>query len=445
MGCDATGTVGWFKGRWHARVTVKGPDGKSHRPWIDLERPDIPRTPKGMAQARKLARERSELARRGVFVGKGEETPAAPATVAAIAEKWYALVDSDPGTLRPSTAYDYKSRIRANVVPALGPLAAPPTIPQLRGFLRELKTRRDGATVRNTANALTKLLDDARAEGWIPMADNPMRSRDVRVVLPPMTSPDPEDIVSLTIEQVRVLLGCETIPEERRGLYLLAITSGMRDGELRGLQRSAVDLEAPIPCARVVQQLMLPRGKGGTASIGALKSKWSRRTLPLHPHAVEWFRKHREKGAPSDFMLGDGTRPASAVEFRADLEAAGLPTEIKGVAVTFHALRHTFATLLEAQDTPGDLVDRMLGHAPASTRGRHYAAPSLEAMQRAVLKLAIRPTHPEPEVEEPTPPSEASNRLGNRLCEPPSDDEPSKSSRPGPDSNRRMTVLQTVA
>jgi len=113
--------------------------------------------------------------------------------------------------------------------------------------------------------------------------------------------------------------------------------------------------------------------------------------------------------------------------------------------VTFHALRHTFATLLEAQDTPGDLVDRMLGHAPASTRGRHYAAPSLEAMQRAVLKLAIRPTHPEPEVEEPTPPSEASNRLGNRLCEPPSDDEPSKSSRPGPDSNRRMTVLQTVA
>jgi hypothetical protein len=57
--------------------------------------------------------------------------------------------------------------------------------------------------------------------------------------------------------------------------------------------------------------------------------------------------------------------------------------------VTFdaHSLRHTFSTFLEAADVPGDVADRLLGHAPTSTRARHCTAPKLATLERAILAL----------------------------------------------------------
>ena len=93
---------------------------------------------------------------------------------------------------------------------------------------------------------------------------------------------------------------------------------------------------------------------------------------------------------PDAFVFGDGTiRPREADLLREHLESAGLPTKIDGKDVTFHALRRTFSTILEAADVSGDLIDRMLGHAPQSTRGRHYSKPSVEAMARAVLNVVL--------------------------------------------------------
>ena len=145
----------------------------------------------------------------------------------------------------------------------------------------------------------------------------------------------------------------------------------MRAGELYGLQRSHIDLDADIPCVMVRQQVRTPRGKGDHAAVATLKSKWSRRTLPLHPKAIEWLTPRCESIKLDAFLFGDGaTRPNVSLELREDLEAAGLSKECKGATIVFHSLRHTFATLLGNAEVPGDLVDRMLGQAPATTRGR---------------------------------------------------------------------------
>ena len=246
----ATGTVGWKNGRWHARVTVKDANGKAHRPWVDLERPDIPNTSAGEIEARGLAARQSRVMRQdgtiATFKGKGR----VPADNGAYRRRHHLGARRQvvhPDRLRPppdrkaSTCYDYKSRIRTHVVPELGPLMPPLTVPQLRSFFRDMKAKRSASSVRNTANALTAMVDDWIAEGWIPKSENPMRSREVRDVLPTVESPNPEDIVALPLETVRSLLASDKLPEDRRGLYLLAVTSGMRDGELRGILRSRVD------------------------------------------------------------------------------------------------------------------------------------------------------------------------------------------------------------
>ena len=123
--------------------------------------------------------------------------------------------------------------------------------------------------------------------------------------------------------------------------------------------------------------------------------------MPLHPAALAWLETHA-KGLPgSAFVLGDGTRPNGSEILRADLEAAGLPSTIDGENVTFHALRRTFASLLDAAEVPGELVDRMLGQAPPTTRGRHYARTDLARWHRAVCLIDLdrvgdAPSAPEP-------------------------------------------------
>ena len=94
--------------------------------------------------------------------------------------------------------------------------------------------------------------------------------------------------------------------------------------------------------------------------------------------------------------LGRHGGPAAPILLRDDLDAAKLPTEYvspdgERSPFTFHAIRHTFASWLGSNGVDGDLVDRLLGQSPHTVRGRHYQAPDLAQLARAVgtLKLAL--------------------------------------------------------
>jgi hypothetical protein len=56
---------------------------------------------------------------------------------------------------------------------------------------------------------------------------------------------------------------------------------------------------------------------------------------------------------------------------RDDLESAGLTTQYKGIDLDTRVFRRSFATWLEANGVPGEHIDRLLGHAQQSVRGRH--------------------------------------------------------------------------
>ena len=383
-----SGSVEWHGSKWIARVTC--PDGS--RPRLPIPGCNWPHTDEGRAIAATMAVEvvKAHLDDPRVTAGR----PKPPGTVHELFAAWVALLSLDPGNLRSATSYDYVSRVRANVLPAFGNMKAPISVQTLRSFFRTMKATKEPGTVRNTANALTKFFEACRAEGWV-AGDNPMHNRDVRAVLPELKTVDPEAIVVLFDAQVRALLNCAQIPQERRDLYLMAICTGMRDGEIRGLTRANVSLGGTIPTIRVTEQLVYPRGPGSGAVAGPLKSAWSRRTIPVHPMLAEVLERRGAGLEPGEFVFGDGTRPDSAGMLRADLELAGLPVEVNGRPITFHCLRHTFASLLGASDVAGETIDRLLGHAPSTTRGRHYQAPSLEGAHRAICKLDLG-TVPEP-------------------------------------------------
>jgi integrase len=75
-------------------------------------------------------------------------------------------------------------------------------------------------------------------------------------------------------------------------LYVLAVTTGMRRGELLGLKWSDIDLEnATVSVRRTLTRI----DNGKRVTLGDPKTKRSRRTIRLTPQAVEALRVHLEK------------------------------------------------------------------------------------------------------------------------------------------------------
>jgi integrase len=350
--------------------------------------------------AEKVARLIAEKARKGELV-KADATSANfnGSTVRDLAEKWSKLIRAS--RLSPAT-------IQAHVAHATGPICeafgdkrpADIRTPDLRAWLRGLRERLSASRTRNVFFSLSKMLDDAAAEEWITLPVNPCRHAKVREEVPAIEARDDEQKARHTEEQARQLIAATSAPE-RHLRYILAFTTLMRDGELAGLRWADLDTEHDVPVVRVRTAIAM-YGTDGHATRKAPKTPASKRTLPLHPLALEALKSWRAKGweayvghAPKDddpvlpSPEGGTHRPRSSELLRADLEAAGLSPMFNGEPFEFRSTRRSGATWLEAKGISGDTIDRLLGHSPQSTRGRHYSGADLSTWADAIGRINL--------------------------------------------------------
>lgn len=170
-------------------------------------------------------------------------------------------------------------------------------------------------------------------------------------------------------EQTRSFLDA-AVGERLEGLYVLAVTTGLRQGELLALRWADVDLErASLHVRQSVQRI----GRGEFVFTPPKTAK-SRRKVELTKVAVTALRRHRAgqlqerlsaAGGWEDLDLVfanevgrpiDGTNLADR-SYRRILVRAGLKR------IRFHDLRHTAATLLLGRGVNPKIVSEQLGHA----------------------------------------------------------------------------------
>jgi integrase len=186
-----------------------------------------------------------------------------------------------------------------------------------------------------------------------------------RQVDPPRAQP--YEISPLSPTQSRQLLTA-AIGHEDEALYVLALTTGMRQAELLGLRWRDIDFKNGFVSVR---KSLVFRSEGW--SLDEPKTRGSKRRIHLTSTALGSMLSHKNgqlqhqlKFGPAyqnhdlvfPSQIGTPRRGANVVyrSFRPLMLAAGLPQ------IRFHDLRHTAATLLLSQSVHPKVVSEMLGH-----------------------------------------------------------------------------------
>ncbi len=270
-------------------------------------------------------------------------------TVGAYLDKWLGAVK---GSVRYRTWERHEQVVRVHLKPTIGNVRLDRlnALQAQAVYERKLEGGLSPRSVQIIHATLHKALKQAVAWALVPrnVAASATPPRAVR-----------KEITSLTDEQARSLL------EAARGdwleaLYVLAVTTGMRQGELLGLQWRDVDLVGSILKVNrsVYEGVACPP-----------KTRAGRRTIRLSEPAVLALERHRvgvarrsERMSGWVFSSSTGT-PIGHQNLRNRswkplLKRAGLPSSVR-----FHDLRHTCATLLLSRYVNPKIVSEMLGHA----------------------------------------------------------------------------------
>jgi len=276
-------------------------------------------------------------------------------TVATFLHRW--LEDVARPSVRASVHRRYTEIVRLRIVPQIGGIALSRLTPvHVQSLLTSLEDKGVSPRGRQMAyDRLHRALGQAVQWGLVP--------RNVCDAVTRPRAPRPTMRV-LTPEQVNVLLAAAR--EDRfHALYVLAVTTGLRQGELLGLQWDDVDLPRAVLHVRHALHEV-----AGRLWLDEPKTPKARRAVDLPAVAVAALCEHRErllaKGQARQFVFcdtqGGPVRKSNLVRrsFLPLLKRAGLPR------IRFHDLRHTAATLLLLQGVHPKVVQERLGHSQIS-------------------------------------------------------------------------------
>ena len=317
--------------------------------------------------------------------------------------RWQEVYDKNQS--RPTTYVAHGYIFKNHILPGLGDIPLSElTAEQVGDFLEERKHfgghRPESPeypglgehTMRHIHRLLQQCLDQAIRDGLI--SDNPARA---------FHYPKPKKVNAnvLTPAEVEDYLDAA----ERLGylpMFLLALTAGLRQGELIALKWSDLNIKErtlTISESCSVERRELVEYKVGT------------RTISLTTEAVGLLRMERARhpSNPLMFMHPATQKPYSPQMVRRMhnkiIKEAGLDH------IRFADLRHTFATMALSSGVDAKTLSSMLGHFSAGFTLDTYTHITNEMQRGAAEKIGgfmeTATAKPEPEPEPPDPPEES--------------------------------------
>jgi len=318
-------------------------------------------------EARKLADERVRPVNQGILV------PQSTLKFRDFVERYL-----DPlffPTLKPSTRKRYRQTLNTHLLPAFGifRLCDIGTVDLQRFVLQKLESGLGWESANHFRNLMSKAFEMARMWNFY-SGSNPASG-----VSLPEKKPVRE---KLALQATDVLQLLTLLKEPVRTMVLLGILTGMRIGEILGLRRRDVDFSS----GQIRIEQACYRGL-----LGSPKTKGSRRTLPLSralvPSLIRIY-EHAARSGEDDlvFQTRNGTPLNDTNLLHHHLKPAGW--KIGMPSLSWHTLRRTHATLLQAAGASLRDTQAQLGHSRMSTTLEVYTLPIPAHLRLAVENLS---------------------------------------------------------
>ncbi len=292
-------------------------------------------------------------------------------------------------TVEPNVAYktyvSYEQIVRLHLIPCLGktPLAKL-SVEKIQAFLNnKLRDREISArTVAYTRRLLSMALKKAVVWNLCPR-NNAVLTDAIKVPafkIEPMAPDDARRIL-------------EAIRGHRwEAVFIVALASGMRAGEVLALHWKDVDLKEGILFVR--QKLQRQNGK---LTLDEPKSEHSKRYLRLPQVAIQALKAHRSAQNQLKLLAGEkwkGTDFIFTTSIGTPIDICNLDKEwlkiLQGAElprIRIHDLRHGFATLLLAKGANIKTISDALGHSQVSFTLKTYAHVGDALKQEAADKM----------------------------------------------------------
>jgi integrase len=282
-----------------------------------------------------------------------------------VAEEWF----ESKRRLRPWTLKSYRAALDNVLLPRFGNFKlAQISTRHISALIRDLEAKGlSRSYIDNLLKPLGGTYKFAMSRGLI--GSNPMAllTEDER---PPRK---PRHVFEWSPESVEVLLLASrdlaakpTSRYDYTPLLTAAIRTGLRLGELLGLLWRDVDLTGNSPSLYVHQQWTR------SGELAEPKTPKAIRRVPLGPSVVKFLAEHKLRSGAGDADFVFASRSGKALTHRnvqrrgfdRAAEAAGLE------GVTFHDLRHAFASLMIERGVSSTVLANLLGHrSPTTTEG----------------------------------------------------------------------------
>jgi len=328
--------------------------------------------------SRRLAERRLEL-----LLGRinsPDYRPGRMATVLQFSEKWE---DQVLKLYKPSTVRAAKAHLRCHILPTFGKMNLDEVGPQLQqSFVTHLSEKVSRKTTLNVLGTLSSMMSAARRWGYV---CGRVQMRDL--VLPEAEKPAPR---FFSPDQARKIV--EMASEPFRTMFAVAAMTGIRAGELLGLQIEDLDFS---------RRLIHIRRSAWRGKLQTPKSKASQNPIPMPDALASILQDHLKTWAPNSERLVFANRHGRP--YKADkivqkrlwpiLDALGVPR------CGLHAFRHMHSSLLLETGASPTVAQAQMRHSdPRITLGV-YGHVIGDSQRRAVEKVAeiLRPTAPNSE------------------------------------------------
>lgn len=354
-------------GRWIATVNVGWAEGRRERRVFTAATP---------AAAMAKRADWVDMRRDGFVLPKGR-----PPTVSEWMTHWLNVIAKDKVA---ATTWEgsYRSKVELHIIPYFAKVPLPELDEEMiERFHRHLGGGLSAATITQIHRIMGRALKIAVARGRV------QRNVCSNVTPPAIDREEPQPPSAEEI--TRIVARCSSWPNGAR--WLLAISTGLRQGEALGLRWGDVKLTAP---ASVTIRQSAARVRGELV-YKAPKSRKSRRSIAIGPAMAGALRDHGRSQRVTDLRDGlvfttDAGKPVHPRADYADWHALLDDLGIRHYRV--HDLRHGTATQLLESGHDVRVVQEIMGHAtPGFTQASYqHVRPVLHQSAADAMDKIIR-------------------------------------------------------